>query len=868
MSKNPGSTKLNDALKILQQQEDLDKRESIIREEESTLQYIRKFKDDLAFAAAQLSKREDKLTNTEARMMLLKNEEGGLKRTELELELSSVKATVNEILLSSYVNVIDDSIQQAISDLNKRVQTVEDLENKLIEERRLLNEEHTRLVLRQQEADQYLTEERESLRRGREQLNQDKAMLASALAEEKSREEERDMYNKLIHDLEMNDERVRRHLKAIEDELDMRRLKMDVETDELRKSFDELSKQISTHKSAEAQFAQDRAQLKAEKQNMSVLLARLNDREQSLTEKTEELEKERASVRFDRSKLFREQQELNQLIAHNETLKREVEIDGMRNQAIAAKTLELKAEVDTANTQLEDRQAYLDAWETELNNREEEYSRLVEQTISIPKLHQSNNEYQNVSSGIIKMQSRRLKEHYLVGQQRRVFSASVKRGATSSAGNASIYRTVLSGSDIVSKPKAKSSNIQSTKHDPDQAQIEKRPEVEYDDIRIDDDDNYDSNEEFSAEANETKMENNQENEKSTQSNADEQSHTPSTRSHSSNSRSATSSRSSSPASQSGVNNNTSSSPKSLKQAVDKDPTIEAKPVFAEKAKTSNFSNISTLTNKRTLLPPMSAASVSTQQQQQRPISSSQTTSVPAYFSSTQATTQRWTTDHKHSAAATEANLATSSRICSLAHTVSELQRNFHRYAARANLLVSDRDPKTTDRFFQRVTPSQRADIETAIWYERTAAQDIGLRRHFSLCPVVVEKDFTSNPVEMLQKVTKWWVGVEESLQHSDERSLQSRMDLLEKAVEALSQALERSEDITQTGAKNKVTLNQGKQEHNGSALIESGTSLWAGGGATATLSARRAQKHQRPATAGGTTAPTSIPKDRLNLFAL
>eukprot|EP00388_Colpodella_angusta_P023445 GDKJ01060121.1.p1 GENE.GDKJ01060121.1~~GDKJ01060121.1.p1 ORF type:complete len:179 (-),score=13.16 GDKJ01060121.1:54-566(-) len=165
-----------------------------------------------------------------------------------------------------------------------------------------------------------------------------------------------------------------------------------------------------------------------------------------------------------------------------------------------------------------------------------------------------------------------------------------------------------------------------------------------------------------------------------------------------------------------------------------------------------------------------------------------------------------------------------------------------------------------DSFYKRVPPPQRADIETAIWCERSAAQDLGIRRHFNVCPVIVEKEFTTNPVEMIRKVTKWWVKVEESLQHSDERSLQSRMDLLDRAVEALSQALDRSDDITQTGT-NRLA---------GSSAVHSvgtGSNMWAGGGAAATLSARRFQKHSRPATASGTET-ASLVKPRLNLQSL
>ena len=911
------------------------------------MHHLRKLKDDLMIASAQLSRREDKITAAEARMMINKTESAAQKSAQMDIELAAVRSVVSEVMLANFVNSVEESICAALSSLNDREEFVAEMEEKMLEERRSLNDGQARLAQQQLELDAYLASERDFLKREKEKIAKDQADLSSAMAEEKSRDEERDMYAKLIHDLEASDERARRHLKAIEDELDVRRLRMDMEQDELQKNSAELLRQDALYKAAMAQLSQDNAQLTAEKQNVALHISRLSDREQSLNERAEELEKESERIRFDRSRLFREQQTMNDSIAHNETIKREGEIDGIRNQAIATKTLQLKAEVDSATTMMKDREAYLESWETELTNREEEYSRLVEQAISIPKLHQFSSDYQNVSSGVVKMQSRLLKEHYLAGQQRRVFSASLKRGALSSGGNENAYSvglrtmgggrrrsaasTVMRDSTTpVRKLSRVSESASVAQHPLEQTNLKMdntadegvaSHEDDYDDIRVDDagsesgEDAYASDEFNDSPAkasNERTRHKKSKRESRRRGSGSESDNRPTSRS--SRGSSVGSAASKSDASSRSRSTSISSSAPSPSADCDdgKQPSADASVPAAAAPSTTPILPTSGPSTGRALLPPMSrpptsqlpppsgsierlggANRLGSSKQSHRPSTSS---SSHAHASSTFNNRLSSTSNGnptkgsvKNTAVENEAALATSSRICSLTHTVTELQRTFRRYAARANLLVADRDNEKTDRFYQRVTPTQRSDIETAIWSERLMARDIGIRRHFSNCPVVVDKEFTNNPAEMVRRVASWWVGVEESLQHSDERALQDRMDLLGRAVDGLSSALDRSDAFGQRGevvrnpplshadfdsgdeAKKDKFSSQIKASDDrrsapaaaadwnlsiaaGNPIGTSFGGIGIGGIASSTLSARRAIRHSqnRPSTAGPT----------------
>ena len=140
--------------------------------------------------------------------------------------------------------------------------------------------------------------------------------------------------------------------------------------------------------------------------------------------------------------------------------------------------------------------------------------------------------------------------------------------------------------------------------------------------------------------------------------------------------------------------------------------------------------------------------------------------------------------------AIESGIEAESRIVTLLRAIDARKRRFNGLAARAKLLNKDRDESAVDAFFMKLTPSQRLDVEVAIHRERDFASEVGLRQRVMQCPYGIGP--SAEPKVQVQRIAKWWGQLGDHLVATDERSLQTRMEVLERAVSALRSAHDRA----------------------------------------------------------------------------
>lgn len=419
-------------LRLQQLQDELDTREVFLQAQEKKFAILQARADDFIRREDMLRVREERAAQIELRVEELKKVEDELAARQATIAEDAEAIRRREEVFRFRLDEFSRECSLRSDEFAQRTVLLDLREKKLVQwhdQEQAAQADRRRLA---DEREQDLRQLERELKLRRVQLSEEHSQLQRQVLDVRNKEEEHEQFEKLIKDMQTVDERSRKQIKWMEDDLQRRALELRVAREDFyaeSTSLEALREKLEQDKAAiEVKLKQSAAQVASADKITAHLQqwnAQLDDRERACGEWKARLEAEKLSLAQKDADLAA----LREQLVH---IQREASIDVKRATHVRQKSGAQQQNNAKVLKKLQARETELSNWDDELDWREAEFARSSEAAMNVT--HETPSFAPGfVNRAIVNLQVERMRTQYNAAQQRRAISALQPKNRARSA---------------------------------------------------------------------------------------------------------------------------------------------------------------------------------------------------------------------------------------------------------------------------------------------------------------------------------------------------------------------------------------------------------------------------------------------------